>query len=355
MKRALTLAARSRGRVYPNPMVGCVVVSDGTVIAEACHEYFGGAHAEANALAIAGKAARGATLYVTLEPCNHWGKTPPCTEAIIAAGVTRVVCAMRDPNPAVSGKGFAQLKKHGISVTTDILKNNARRLNHRYLTSLRRRKQPHVTVKTAMTLDGKIATRTGDSRWITGPQARAFVHRLRSSNDAIVVGVGTVIADNPALTSHGAGRDPVRVIIDPALRIPLSSRVLDGSIPTLIITAVHRDHPRIARIRHKKAAVICLPGTKGNIPFDRIIETLRAIGLPRIFIEGGGETISRAFEARCIDDIYMFIGPKIIGGRDAKTPFEGNGIPLMANAVPVIKTSVRRFGADIMIHGKVER
>lgn len=355
MRRALSLAKSSGTAVYPNPMVGCVIVAGGSVIAEAGHEYFGDPHAEASALSKAGNKARGATMYVTLEPCSHWGKTPPCADAIIHAGISRVVCAMRDPNPAVSGKGFARLRAHGISLTTGILAPEARSLNRRYLTSLNHRKNSHVTVKAAMTIDGKIATRTGDSKWVTGPLARAFVHRLRSTYDAILVGIGTVLADNPSLTSHGTGHDPVRVVIDPGLRVPLSARVLDGTVPTVIITSKRRTHPRIARIRAKKAAVISLAPKNGKLPFERIVEALKGIGLPRIFVEGGGETIAGAFESGSVDDIYMFIAPKLVGGRTAKTPCEGNGITLMRNALHIQRLTVRRFGPDIMIHGKVQR
>jgi diaminohydroxyphosphoribosylaminopyrimidine deaminase/5-amino-6-(5-phosphoribosylamino)uracil reductase len=232
LRRALLLAARGKEKVFPNPMVGCVIVNDGTIVGEGYHEYFGGPHAEINALRQAGNKANGATLYVTLEPCSHWGKTPPCTDAIIAAGIKKVIACMTDPNPSIAGQGFKKLLKHSIEVSEGILRASAEKLNSAYIHSLKHRK-PYVVIKAAMTLDGKIATATGDSKWISSERSRAYVHKLRSSLNAVVVGVGTVVRDNPHLTSHGRGRNPVRVVIDPQLRTPLTSHILDGEAPTV--------------------------------------------------------------------------------------------------------------------------
>lgn len=355
MGLALSLAANGRGKVDPNPMVGCVIVNNGSVVGTGYHEYFGGPHAEVNALSNAGARAYGATLYVTLEPCNHWGKTPPCTDAILSAGIRRVVAAMADPNPRITGKGLKRLRENGITITVGIRQREACRLNREYVHRFLSRRAPRVTVKAAMSLDGKIATRNGESKWITGQKARDYVHRLRSTYDAIMVGINTVIRDNPALTSHGMGNNPVRVIIDPRLRTPLRSRILDGEAPTIILHAEGVPASRARGLRDRQALLVPMKTSKGRISFAAIVKRLNGFDLYRILIEGGGETIAEALESNIVNDVLFFVAPKIIGGREAITAVEGNGIPWMDTVRKVRHMKTVRIGSDLLISGDVEK
>ncbi|MHB9155231.1 MAG: bifunctional diaminohydroxyphosphoribosylaminopyrimidine deaminase/5-amino-6-(5-phosphoribosylamino)uracil reductase RibD [Endomicrobiales bacterium] len=351
MRKALTLARKGAGRVSPNPMVGCVIVSDGKVVGRGFHEYFGGPHAEINALAMAGEAARNATMYITLEPCDHWGKTPPCTGAIIKAGIRRVVAAIPDPNPRTAEKGFKKLASHGIIADQGILEKEAEQLNRQYASSFGD-PRTHVVVKAAMSLDGKIASRTGDSKWITGEKARKYVHRLRSRMDGILVGINTVIKDDPALTSHGQGKNPVRIIIDPGLRIPLKSKVLDSSAPTVIFHAALKAKAKLEELRKKRILLIEMPARKKDINFKQVVKKLDKMSIYKILIEGGGETVSRALKAGVVDEVMFFISPKIIGGREAKTPVEGRGVSRVADALSLKDCKVIFFGRDILVTGK---
>jgi len=351
MRQALALAARGRKKVIPNPRVGCIIVNKGVVVGKGFHEFFGGPHAEVNALAAAGRRAGGATLYVTLEPCSHWGKTPPCVDAIIRAGIRRVVAATVDPNPLVAGTGFARLAARGIEVVSGVLERGARRLNRGYFSSFTG--VPEITIKAAMTLDGKIAARTGDSKWITGPRARALGHRLRSAHDAVVVGVGTVCADDPHLTSHGRGRNPVRVVIDPNLRVPAGSNVLDSSAPTVIVYSNRRRAAKAAGLKNAGIVMIHLPAKRGRIAFSDIVRRLGELSIRRILVEGGGETIANALDSGMVDRIAFFIAPRIVGGRDAKTPVEGVGFGAIAQAFTIKDVVLRRIGPDILVTGSV--
>jgi diaminohydroxyphosphoribosylaminopyrimidine deaminase/5-amino-6-(5-phosphoribosylamino)uracil reductase len=353
MRRALALAARAAGRTSPNPLVGALVVKDGAVVGEGCHLCAGTPHAEVHALAAAGEAARGATIYVTLEPCCHYGRTGPCADALIAAGVKKVVAAMTDPNPKISGSGFKKLRSAGITVVTGVMKREAEKLNSAYLASFKER-APFIILKAAMTLDGKIATRTGDSKWITGTDARAYVHRLRARIDAIMVGITTVLRDDPELTSHGKGRNPVRVIIDPSLKIPMKSRVLDDQAATVIVCGTMADREKMEELRRRKAIVLPVEAKGGRMDFKSIIRRLNGISLYRILIEGGGETISRALSDGIGDQVLFFISPKIIGGRDACTPVEGAGLAKVADAIHLKKWQCRRIGGDILITGEMK-
>jgi diaminohydroxyphosphoribosylaminopyrimidine deaminase/5-amino-6-(5-phosphoribosylamino)uracil reductase len=356
MHQALVLAARGRKKVFPNPRVGCIIVNKGAVVGRGFHEFFGGPHAEVNALAAAGQRTSGATLYVTLEPCSHWGKTPPCVDAIIRAGIRRVVAATLDPNPLVSGTGFARLAARGIEVVNGVLEREARRLNRGYFSSfnpLLISAVPEITIKAAMTLDGKIAARTGDSKWITSPQARALGHRLRSTHDAVVVGVGTVCADDPYLTSHGRGKNPVRVVIDPNLRVPAGSRVLDSAAPTVIIYSNRRRAAKAAELKGAGIVMIHVPAKRGLIAFTDILRRLGEISIRRILVEGGGETIANALDSGMVDRIAFFIAPRIVGGRDAKTPVEGVGFGAIAQAFTIKDVVLRRIGPDILVTGSV--
>ncbi len=354
MKRALALARQGSGSVAPNPMVGCVIVKNDRIIGEGYHEFFGGPHAEVNALAEAGARAKGSTLYATLEPCDHFGKTPPCTETIIAAGVKRVVVAMRDPNPKVRGRGIAKLRRHAIPVSPGMLGGESMSLNSRYIASVRGGIGP-VIAKAAMSLDGKIATARGSSQWITSPPARSLTHRTRSAVDAVIVGRKTVQRDNPSLTSHGTGHNPVRVVIDPHLKTSLQSRAFDRNAPKIVVHSTTRDRRKLETMKRKRIFTMYLPSRRGRIPFGEIIGTLRDYGMRRILIEGGGETLAAAFEANVVTDVMFFVAPRILGGRAAKTPGEGMGAPTLPGATELHGLRARPVGPDLLLTGKVKK
>ena len=350
MKLAMKLAAKGAKRVFPNPMVGAVIVNKGKIIGKGYHRYFGGPHAEIYAIAQAGTRARGATLYVTLEPCTHWGKTPPCADMIINAGIRRVVAACKDPNPKASGKGFKKLSENGVIVTKNLLRASAVNQNSAYFArfSIGR---GHVIFKAAMSLDGKICTRTGDSKWISGERSRKLVHELRSRQDAVIVGINTVFRDNPLLTSHGLGKNPVRVVIDPALGIPLTSRVLNNAAPTVIFTQA-KPKGKLKALKRRGVIPIIFP-KQGKINFKYIINELNKMSIYSVLIEGGGETIASALDDGVVDELMLFISPKIIGGRGAKTPVEGLGKALVSKAVKINGMKLRKIGKDILVTGKV--
>lgn len=349
MKRALRLARR--GKTSPNPMVGAVVVREGRIVGEGYHPKAGEPHAEVFALRQAGPLARGADLYVTLEPCCHQGKMPPCTDAVIRSGVKRVFAAMQDPNPQVGGKGFEILRKAGIEVHVGLMESEARKLNEAYIkrvtTGL-----PFVLWKAAMTLDGKIATRTGDSRWVTGEKARAYVHRLRAQSDAILVGIGTVLADDPQLTNRQVAKNaknPLRVVVDSDADTPLEARVLGNEAETVIAVTVQAPKGRVEALRNAGAKALVLPDDNGRVPLRALMTELAGMGINSILLEGGGELAASMLAEGLVDKGLIFIAPKIVGGRDAKTPVEGEGVELMNKAISASKPRVRRFGSDIAL------
>jgi diaminohydroxyphosphoribosylaminopyrimidine deaminase/5-amino-6-(5-phosphoribosylamino)uracil reductase len=353
MRMTLKLARRGLGQAHPNPMVGAILVKNKQLVAAGHHRRFGGPHAEIEALARAGTKAKGATLYVNLEPCAHWGKTPPCVDALIKAGIVRVVAAMRDPYSEVDGRGFRQLRAAGIEVASGVLEDEARELNRAFL-MLVTRKRPYVTLKTAASLDGKIATASGESRWITGPEARAFSHRLRAEVDAIGVGVGTVLSDNPALTAHGHGRNPLRVIFDTRLRTPRRAQCLDGAAPTWILTGL-KAKPRWPARRGVPPPVIqTLPKNRqGTIDVQKALARLGKAGVAHLLIEGGGTLAGSFIENDLIDEVIWFLAPKIIGGLEARGAVEGKGIHQLKH-VPTLKhVQISRLGNDFCIRGKV--
>jgi diaminohydroxyphosphoribosylaminopyrimidine deaminase / 5-amino-6-(5-phosphoribosylamino)uracil reductase len=352
MRMALSLARKGRDRVFPNPMVGCVIVNDGSIVGRGYHERFGGPHAEINALAQAGRNAKGSTLYVTLEPCNHTGKTPPCTDAIIKAGIRHVVAAALDPDTKVSGKGLRRLSKNSIRISSGLMKKEAMKLNNAYVNS-RKAAKKQVIVKAAMSIDGKIATRTGDSKWISSGHSRAIVHELRSRVDAIVVGSNTVLRDNPRLTSHGVGRNPVRVVLDSHLRIPLRSRVFDGKAPTIVFFADANLQNRLAAFRKRNIITVRMPRGSNGMLLKDVIAKLRQFSLNRILIEGGGEIIASAFESGFVTDVVLFVAPKIIGGRTAKTVVEGIGVAKVRNALVLRDSRIIRVGPDWMLTARI--
>lgn len=352
MNRALELAARGRGWVEPNPLVGAVVVRNGAVVGEGWHERFGQAHAEVNALQQAGDAARGSTLYVTLEPCCHFGKTPPCTEAVIGAGVRRVVAAMLDPFPQVAGQGASRLREAGIVVEVGVGEAGelaARRLNAPYLKRLRTGR-PWVHGKWAMTLDGKIATRTGESKWITGDAARARVHELRGRMDAIVVGKGTLLADDPLLTARPPGpRTAVRVVLTATgERLPAKCRLLETieAAPVLVVTT-SAGAAQLSGWRDRGAEVVELPAADAK----SVLTELGRRGMTNVLVEGGAETLGRFRDAGEIDEIHAFVAPKLFGGRDAPTPVGGLGVAGLNEAWSLDDWDVVLLGNDLLIHG----
>ena len=352
MRRALALAARGAGRVCPNPMVGCVIVRDGRVIGEGWHEHCGGLHAERNALKNCAEDPAGADLYVTLEPCCHWGRTPPCTDAIIERRIGRVFVGCLDPNPLVAGKGAQILRDAGIPVETGVCEEECRRLNEvffHYITH----KTPFVVLKYAMTLDGKIAARTGDSRWVTGEAARAHVHETRNRLTGIMAGIGTVLADDPLLTCRlPEGRDPVRIICDSHARTPLGSRIICSArhVPTFIAVTAWND--RAAALKRAGAHILlCEADAQGRVSLPDLMRQLGALQLDSILLEGGAALAFSALEAGIVRKVQAYIAPKLIGGADAKTPVGGAGFARMADALPLTGLTVTRLGEDILLEG----
>jgi diaminohydroxyphosphoribosylaminopyrimidine deaminase/5-amino-6-(5-phosphoribosylamino)uracil reductase len=358
MARALALAARGRGLTSPNPMVGALVVQDGAVIAERFHERAGGPHAEAAALAAAGPRARGATLYVTLEPCNHVGRTPPCVDAILRAGVGRVVAATRDPNPRVTGGGAAALTAAGIEVDLGCLERDARELNHAFFTAIEQQR-PHVTAKWAMTLDGKIAAHDRRSRWITGEAARREAHRLRSESDAIVTGIGTVLADDPALTvrlEQPWPREPYRVVVDSRARLPLDAALLRTGTPARVLVAVGEDAPaaRVAGLASAGASVLQCKSRDRRVDVADVCARLFALDAIAVLLEAGGELTGAFMQAGLVDRVAVFVAPKLVGGVTAPTPVGGPGLSL-GDAVRLDGLTARPLGDDWLLEGRVAR
>jgi diaminohydroxyphosphoribosylaminopyrimidine deaminase / 5-amino-6-(5-phosphoribosylamino)uracil reductase len=353
MSLALELARSAAGQTSPNPLVGAVVVKDGEVVGMGAHLKAGQPHAEVHALRMAGERAKGATLYVTLEPCSHYGRTPPCADAVIQAGISRVVVAVLDPNPLVAGQGVSRLIAAGVEVTVGIGETEARRLNEvffHYITTRR----PFVTVKTASTLDGKIATVTGHSRWITGEEARGQVHELRRRHDAILVGVGTVIADDPELTARTAGtatgRQPVRVILDRRLRTPLDARVVnDGKALTWIVTSAEAPAEKRAALEERGVTVLV---PDGPVTVERVLDELGARGITSLLVEGGAEVNGSFLRARAVQKIVAYLSMKLVGGAGAPTPFGGPGLERMDEAVPLTDVEWEQVGPhDLRITG----
>lgn len=358
MREALELARQGAGRTSPNPMVGAIVVNAGRVVGRGWHQKAGTPHAEIHALDAAGAAAKNATVYVTLEPCCHYGRTGPCTEALIKAGVKRVVVAMTDPNPLVAGCGIAQLREQGITVETGILSNEAATINAPFIKWISCQ-LPFVTLKTGMSLDGKIATRTGHSRWITGDESRLEVHRMRNAADVILTGIGTVLADNPELTTRlpEGGKSPIRVVLDRLARTPLTSKlVTDGKAPTIIAVSPDAPAERTHALSERGVEIITVPnGTDGRIDIGTLLRLLGGRGLTNVLVEAGGTLNSALLFNHYTDRIVMFIAPKIIGGAGAPGPYGGAGSDLLSDAVELEDIKIRTLGEDLMIDGYVRR
>jgi len=359
MRRALALAVRGRGSVEPNPMVGCVLVRGGRIIGEGYHRRYGGPHAEVNALKNAGRLARGATAYVTLEPCCHYGKAPPCTDALIAAGVKRVVLAMRDELPPVSGRSVAILRKSGIRVSVGLCEDQARHLNAPYL-KLKGSGRPWVILKWAQSIDGKIATRTGDSKWISGEESRRYAHKLRGRVDAIIVGVATVVADDPALTCrHGKPRrTATRVVIDPRLRTPPDARLIRTAdkVPTIIVTDRRQTNSAKARrLARLGAEVLGLRSRRSGLDVDGLLRELGRRRMTNVMVEGGGRTLGTFVDAGLADEAVVFVSRRLIGGRQATSALAGNGPARVADSPRPIWTKLTHCGEDDVYHLRLTR
>lgn len=353
MQRALELATQAEGDTSPNPMVGCVIVDDeGNIIGEGYHHKAGEAHAEINALEEAKSLARGATAYVTLEPCAHYGRTGPCCVALARAGIRKVVIACTDPNPKVAGQGIDYLRLQGIEVITGVCEKAAKRLNERFFTWITK-KRPFITLKYAMTLDGKIATSTGDSKWITGEHARTLAHRLRKQHDAVLVGVGTVLADDPELTTRLVkGKNPIRVVLDGHLRISLMSAVLNPAAETFIFTGIEADDIKANALSAlPNVQVIRLPLENGHLPILQVVQELVQRGVTSLLVEGGSEIHGAFFDAGLADRICAFISPKLIGGKASLSPIGGIGSNLVELGWNLYEVECQQVGNDFMITG----
>jgi diaminohydroxyphosphoribosylaminopyrimidine deaminase/5-amino-6-(5-phosphoribosylamino)uracil reductase len=349
MKRVLGLAAKARGMTSPNPMVGAVVVKNGEILSQDFHKKPGTHHAEALVIEKATGNTKGSTLYVNLEPCCHTEKrTPPCTKAIINAGIRKVVIGMADPNPKVSGKGIQELERAGIKVRSGVLEDKARKLNESYIKYITTGK-PFVTLKIAMTLDGKIATPEGQSKWITGEKARKKVHRLRSSVDAIMTAIGTVKADDPQLTARlKGGNSPLRVVIDPALEIPLQARILQTPPDTLIVTGIH--NAKADRLERSGIKVLYL---RERLDLDWLTKELGKMEITSLLIEGGSSLNSHALEDKIVDKVMFFIAPMIIGGKESFPSVGGKTFKRLEEAYRMKDMSIRKIGEDILIEGYI--
>ena len=353
MRHALALAERGRGYVEPNPMVGAVVLdANGNRVGEGWHQQFGGAHAEVNAFEQAGDRSRGGTLVVTLEPCSHFGKTPPCADAVVRSGVKRVVVAMSDPFLEVSGRGIAILRAAGIEVHVGLCEAEARRLNAPYLKLLRTGK-PWVHVKWAMSLDGKIATHSGDSKWISGEESRRKVHELRGRMDAIIVGRGTVIADDPLLTARPTGpRTPVRVVLCGSGELPERCQLRSTAREVPVIVFTHEgNESKLAGWASDGCEVIARPSSDKGMSIDAILAELARRRMTNVLVEGGAGVLGSFLDARAADEFHVFIAPRIIGSDKALSPVGGTGIDTMANALHLAEFTSTPSGLDVYLHG----
>ena len=358
MQLALDLAVKGEGFTSPNPMVGAVVVKDGQVVGSGYHQKVGGPHAEVNAIDAAGKLAQGSTLYVTLEPCNHTGRTLPCTRKIIAAGIKRVVMAMIDPNTDVAGGGAEYLKQHGIQITSGVCREQALRLNEAFVKFVRTRR-PFVIAKCAATLDGRIATRSGDSKWVTGEKSRQFVHRLRHAVDGILVGINTVLNDDPSLTTRlplERGKDPVRIILDTHLAISPAAKMLQqkSDAETILVTGRGLAANKRTSFAQDGIRVIQTELYNGMIDLDALMDQLGALGLASLLIEGGSRVLNSAFRSGIVDKVFFFYAPKILGGDDGVPICSGSGPELMSQSIAVNNINVHRFGDDVLIEGYID-
>jgi diaminohydroxyphosphoribosylaminopyrimidine deaminase / 5-amino-6-(5-phosphoribosylamino)uracil reductase len=352
MKRVLRLARKGQGRTAPNPMVGAILVKNGKIVGQGYHARAGEAHAEVIALERAGKEARGATLYLNLEPCTHFGRTPPCAPRVIASGIKRAVIGMKDPNPVVQGKGIAGLIKAGIEVESGVLEKACRTLNEAFSKYILKG-TPFIILKAAATLDGKTATRTGDSKWISGEESRRRVHQLRNQVDGIVVGIDTVREDNPLLTARvRGGRDPLRIVLDSRLRVREDARIMEGD-PSRVILATTKVAPRakVKRLEERGARVLILPAKEGRVDLQSLAARLGTMGIMSLMVEGGSRVNGAFLDAGLIDKVVLFVAPKLIGDAQAPGIFGGKGVATIEEAMALKDMKLSRVGEDIVIEG----
>ncbi|RHW38395.1 bifunctional diaminohydroxyphosphoribosylaminopyrimidine deaminase/5-amino-6-(5-phosphoribosylamino)uracil reductase RibD [Lysinibacillus yapensis] len=352
MQLALDLAASAKGRTNPNPCVGAVLVKNGVIVGTGLHRKAGEPHAEVHAFNMAGEHAKGATLYVTLEPCSHYGKTPPCAKLVKESEVSRVVVATMDPNPSVAGRGINLLKEAGIEVEVGLLEEEARQLNERFIHNMLTDK-PFVISKFAMTLDGKIAAHTGHSQWITSVEARQHVHELRDRVDGILVGVGTVLADNPSLTtrlSYKKGKNPVRIILDSELKTPLNSNVADTTeAQTIIVCGKDADNEKIGQLKEQGVQILTVSKTDSGLDLDETLHELFKAGITDLMVEGGADVNASFLRGNHINKFLVYIAPKVLGGSHSKTPFAGLDLEKMDDAVQLEFHSFEQIGPDLFI------
>ena len=349
MAIALNLAEKGKGYVSPNPLVGCVIVKRGKIVGKGYHKKYGEEHAEINALSAAGKKANNSTMYVNLEPCSHWGKTSPCTEKIVEAGIREVIVGMEDPNPLVDG--YKELKFRGLKTRIGILRDEAKKLNEAYINYMKTKK-PFVILKLAMSLDGKIATSTGDSKYITGMEARKYVHQLRNDDDAVMVGINTIMRDDPLLDSRLVkGKNPVKVIVDSALRIPEKANVLKDPSKVIIATTTKAPKNKTEKLQHKGIRVIVLKPKKGLVDLNELMKELGKSEIALLMIEGGAELSGNAIKEGIIDKVLIFTAPKIIGnGIDS---IKNLGIKKVDKAINLKNVLTKKIGKDLLVEGNL--
>lgn len=354
MKRAIELAKLGEGWTNPNPMVGAVIVKDGRIIGEGYHKKCGELHAERNAIASLKESAQGATMYVTLEPCCHYGKTPPCTEAILEQKIARVVIGSRDPNPKVSGKGAEILRQSGVIVEEDFMREECDKLNPVFFHYISK-KTPYVVMKYAMTLDGKIATKTGDSKWITGEKARNEVQLMRHKYMGIMVGIETVLADNPMLNTRIEGKkSPVRIVCDSRLRIPLDCRICKtaGEYKTIVAYSKENEEKK-NKLKEMGIEPVQCSGEDGKVDIKKLMEYLGQQGIDSILLEGGGTLNDSAIRAGIVHKLMVFVAPKLFGGKESKTPVSGIGVSTPAEAAMMKLESVKQIDGDLLLEYEV--
>lgn len=355
MRQALTIAQYAAGRTSPNPLVGAVIVKDGRIVGQGWHRQAGTPHAEIHALAQAGELAKDATIYVTLEPCSHHGRTGPCADALIQAGIKKVVVAMTDPNPLVAGNGLQRLRAAGIEVVEGVLASEAAKLNEVFIKWISTG-FPFAVLKTAMSLDGKIAAHTGHSKWITGSQAREYVHKLRDTYDGILVGIGTVLADNPNLTTRlpERGQNPVRIIVDSKARTPLTANVVtDKQAPTIIAVSTAAPMERIEALRRQGVEVLVLENSAAGVNLRQLFKVLAERRITSVLVEGGATINAALLAANLIDKVHCFIAPKILGGKTAPTPVGGIGVETVDQSIMLEDLTTQLIGADVLISGYI--
>lgn len=355
MRRAIELAKEGQGWTRPNPLVGAVLVKNDRIIGEGYHEFYGGPHAEVNAFKNATEDVTGSTLYVTLEPCSHFGKTPPCANLIVDKKIKKVIVGLLDPNPLVAGNGIKLLQDHNIEVISGVLEDDCRKMNEIFLKFITTQR-PYVILKSAMTLDGKIASITGDSKWITSQKSRAFVHEIRHHLMAIMTGIDTVLIDNPKLTTRltdRIGKDPIRIIVDSKARIPLDCAVISNTskAKTIVATTELADSNKIKALEERGVEVIIIPSKNNRVDLPVLMDELGRRKIDSILLEGGSALNFSALQDGIVDQVYQFISPKIIGGTQAKSPVGGIGIERIDDAIQLTNVTTHIFDDDILVIG----